>query len=579
MIGDRSTLLRLHAVVALIDGELETTWRMLPASVQAWLLLRRTPLAIAAVAVTAIAAAPGWLPIVGLSAYAAQPRPRQVRAAATPIVAGSVISLWIGAVGGGIGLTALDTHALLRSALLSLILVAAINAAEGHLRAHLAVHAPEALGLGRRIVLGTRRGAWVMAPPQVAALVIGPPRSGKTSGVVIPNVMAWSGPVLATSTRRDVLDACAGVRRRCGAVWCFEPLDSGRPLPAGVGRLHWSPLRGCAAWDVALQRARALMAGASKGAENADHWRSRGAQMLAALLHAAAVAQRPMSTVCEWVHANRLEPAQHILENLGTPAARNVLDGVAATPGRERGSIWSTVAGALTAFDSAAVLAGAARAASAAFDSTAFLDADNSVFIVAPADQATGLAPLVVGLVEEIRLAALRRSDLHGPLTRPLLLALDEVANISPLPALPQIASEGGGRNIVLLAVVQDLSQVRERWSADVESGLLTLAGAKLVLPAIGDTDTLDRIEKLCGRAWVIHESTTSGSMLTRRSNWTRHRGLVEEAVHPAATIRALERGTGLALVGGERPEVVDLALHHAVDPFRTWAAASSSAE
>jgi type IV secretory pathway TraG/TraD family ATPase VirD4 len=488
-----------------------------------------------------------------------------------PTAVGAVIALWIGSVGAGLGLTAIDARGLLRFAPLGMMLVAVINAAERSIRDHLALHAPEMVGLGRQILLGTRRGVWVTAPPQVATLVIGPPRSGKTSGVIIPNIMAWSGPVLATSTRRDVLDACAGVRAPRGEVWCFEPLESTRGLPDGVRRLDWSPLRGCEVWDVALQRARALMAGASKGAENADHWRSRGTQMLAALLHAAVLDGRPMSVVCEWVHGNRLEPAQHMLGKAGSVASQNVLDGVGATPGRERGSIWSAVAGALTAFDSAAVLAGADRAGLGEFNASTFLEGDNSVFVVAPADQAVGLAPLVVGLVEEVRVAALRSSDVHGALERPLLLALDEVANISPLPSLPQIASEGGGRNIVLLAAVQDLSQVRERWSADVASGLLTLAGAKLVLPALGDTDTLERIEKLCGKAWVVHESVTSGSALSRTSNWSRHRGLVEEAAHPAASIRALQPGTGLAVVGGAQPVVVDLAMHYAVDPFRTW--------
>ena len=65
-----------------------------------------------------------------------------------------------------------------------------------------------------RILLSWDDRVWISAPPQMAALVLGPPCSGKTRGVVIPNVAAWAGPVLVTSTRRDLLDATVGWRGR-----------------------------------------------------------------------------------------------------------------------------------------------------------------------------------------------------------------------------------------------------------------------------------------------------------------------------------------------------------------------------
>ena len=562
---------RIYAAMNMADRELAAAWSLVPSATQAWLLHRRAPLSIAASVVTVLAAGPGWLWIVGIYLYAAQPQPRTARVALTPLIAGSVLADWLGSVGGGLGLTSVDLTYLGRSTMFAVVTIIATATAERLLTSHIALHAPSAVGLGHQVVLGMARGRLVTAPRQIATLVIGPPRSRKTTGVVIPNVMAWDGPVLTTSTRREVLEACAAVRQRHGTVWCFEPMEQATELPDGVQRLDWSPLRGCQEWDVALERARALLAGAGNGIEEANHWRARGAQLLAAQLHAAALAPAPMSTVCEWVHSNRLDPATHILSEQADSRARHVIDGIAATPDRERGSIWSAVAGALTAFDSAAVLACADRAQTSTFDPAKWLDGCNSLFIIAPADQATSIAPLVVGLVEEVRMAALRISDRHGPLHHPLLLALDEVANISPLPTLPQIASEGGGRNIILLAVTQDLSQLRERWGNDVATGLLTLAGAKLILPGVGDPDTLDRIEKLCGKQWVEHQSITSGSLLSRNGSWSRHRGLVEEAVHPAAAIRALQMGTGLAIVGGEAPMVLDLATYTTTEPFRTW--------
>jgi hypothetical protein len=59
---------------------------------------------------------------------------------------------------------------------------------------------------------------------------------------------------------------------------------------------------------------------------------------------------------------------------------------------------------------------------------------------------------------------------------------LDEVANIAPLQELPQIASEGGGQGLTLLAALQDLSQARARWGKAAD-GFLTLFRRQAAAP------------------------------------------------------------------------------------------------
>ncbi|MHB8556461.1 MAG: type IV secretory system conjugative DNA transfer family protein [Candidatus Dormibacteria bacterium] len=108
-----------------------------------------------------------------------------------------------------------------------------------------------------RICCGRDYRGWVSAPGQIAVLVLGSPRSGKTRGVIIPNVAAWGGAVLVTSTRRDVLDATCARRAQMRTVWVFDPLGVVGPQPPQARRLVWSPLRGCRDWDTARQRAEA----------------------------------------------------------------------------------------------------------------------------------------------------------------------------------------------------------------------------------------------------------------------------------------------------------------------------------
>ena len=78
----------------------------------------------------------------------------------------------------------------------------------------------------------------------------------------------------------------------------------------------------------------------------------------------------------------------------------------------------------------------------------------------------------------------------------PVVLALDEVANIAPIPDLPAMVSEGGGQGLLTLACLQDLSQARGRWGSAAE-GFLSLFGTTVVLPGIGDVRTLEALSAL----------------------------------------------------------------------------------
>jgi type IV secretion system protein VirD4 len=103
----------------------------------------------------------------------------------------------------------------------------------------------------------------------------------------------------------------------------------------------------------------------------------------------------------------------------------------------------------------------------------------------------------VCGLLAEIRRATYHAHQEAG-LSGRVLFALDEVANIAPLEELPQIASEGGGQGLALLAALQDLSQARARWG-EAADGFLTLFGTKLILPGIADPRSLEAISTALG--------------------------------------------------------------------------------
>lgn len=169
-----------------------------------------------------------------------------------------------------------------------------------------------------------------------------------------------------------------------------------------------------------------------------------------------------------------------------------LLRGVLATEERERSSIWSTTAGLF-----AGVRTEAARASAreAPLDVDEFLSGPHQLHVVAPSRHQAVSIPLVVGLIEELVHATY---DRHHEGAR-LLLALDELANVAPLPRLASIVSEGGSQGVLTLACLQDLSQARSRWGASAE-GFLSLFPTTLILPGIADQTTLELLRHLAGR-------------------------------------------------------------------------------
>src|SRR5690606_10686282 len=92
-----------------------------------------------------------------------------------------------------------------------------------------------------------------------------------------------------------------------------------------------------------------------------------------------------------------------------------------------------------------------------------------------------------------------------GRLDPPLLLALDEVANIAPLESLPALVSEGGGRGIVTMWATQSLAQLRVRYGAEQQAAILAATTAKLIFGGISNGRDLSDIS-----AWAGEERQTN---------------------------------------------------------------------
>jgi type IV secretion system protein VirD4 len=338
-----------------------------------------------------------------------------------------------------------------------------------------------------------------------STLVLGPSRSGKTSSLIVPNLLITRRPCVITSTKNDVVEMMSRVHRD-GSTLLFDPSGT-VDTPPGVHRIGYSPIRQSSTWDGAVLASRSLIDIARRGhyERSDDHWTERAGALVAPLLHAAALRDETLGQLASRIDERRGDDSLHELTERHGDAhpAVSLLRGVLATEERERSGIWSTASGLF-----AGVRTEAARdsAREAPLDLAAFLSGPHQLHVVSPSRHQAVTTPLVVGLIEEIVHATY---DGHRDGAR-LLLALDELANVAPLPRLTSIVSEGGGQGVLTLACLQDLSQARSRWGAAAE-GFLSLFPTTVVLPGIADRPTLELLQHLAGRSMVPTPTTQVG--------------------------------------------------------------------
>ena len=367
------------------------------------------------------------------------------------------------------------------------------------------------------IYLGRAQRGDAMSGSQRSTLVLGPSRSGKTTSLIIPNLLITNRSCAVTSTKNDVVRAMANARDDA-AILLFDP--SGTVYtPKGVHRVGYSPIRQSKSWDGAVLASRTLVdvARRGRGDRSDDHWTERASALVAPLLHAAALADETLGALASRVDHRRADDALHALhERYGDQhPSVSLLSGVLSTDERERSGIWSTTSGLF-----AGVRTDAARSSAreSPLDVDEFLKGPHQLHIVSPSRHQAVTTPLVVGIVDELVHATYDRHDQGAR----LLLALDELANVAPLPRLASIVSEGGGQGVLTLACLQDLSQARGRWGVSGE-GFLSLFPTAVILPGIGDRPTLELLQHLAGRSLVESPSvqlSPRGRRVGQSSGW-----------------------------------------------------------
>ena len=419
----------------------------------------------------------------------------------------------------------------------------AVWAARGDLRP-LAVRKPSA----GRLVVGRVGRTLVAVERGQSLLVAGPTQSGKTSGLAIPAILEWQGPVVATSVKTDLVGQTARWRERVGRVLVYDPTGVTKATRAG-----WSPLTEASDWAGARRVAAGLSAVQRANISgDAAFWIALAEKMLGPLLLAAATSGRSMADVVRWIDTGEVVEVLDALEAAGATEALRAAQASFSREDRQLSSVYATAETLVAAFADPTVAASTTchdLAARRLFDG-----GSASVFLVAPSHEQERLRLLFSAVLRCILEGAISKAARDGRLDPPLLLVLDEAANIAPLSDLDTLASTASSHGIQLVTVWQDFAQIEARYGARAAT-VVNNHRAKLVCSGIADPATLEQMSQLIGDEQRPVETLTvdaAGTMSTTRSQTDRR-------LASAAWLRRLRPGEAVLLYGHLPPVRVAL--------------------
>ncbi len=430
-------------------------------------------------------------------------------------------------------------------------------------------HSPYEFGYA----LGTSsrpKGVDLWSRADKACRVIGPMGSGKTLRFFAPLIRRWPGPVVATSTKPDLVELTLDARRHGDCpVLAFDPQNIAPSLP----RFRWSPITGAADTEIAMMRAKAFVAGsripgsAGQSSEGSAFYKGQAAKVLAAFLHAAALDGAGIDWVLKW--ARKLtDPAPLGILNAhpGTgPGWADMLRTASTGDSRTVGNTASTLDAALEPLMHQSVIEALRGNGEDPTDFCEFLDAGGTLYLLGKDSEVNSVAPLTTAVTEDL----LDIAEAHaitspaGRLDPPLLGALDEAPNVAPIPSLRQRVADGRGRGITVIYGLQGWASARARFGEDTANELAAFTNNVVVFGGAKDPAFLKDMSDLCGQVERVRTTKTNTSGERGGQSTATHTAL--EPVLRSDEIKGLAEGHALVLADNLPPVITRL------DGMWTW--------
>jgi type IV secretion system protein VirD4 len=354
-------------------------------------------------------------------------------------------------------------------------------------------------------------------------LVMGPPRSRKSTGIIMPCLERWPGSAVINDLRGELFDRTHTARERYGPVIRFDP---GSPTSANLNMLDMVRWESHQAFGDVHRIVHHLLRPPDQQ-QSPTPFADAAIPLLVSIAfdrHAQGTASFP--SIVAWM----TEPTRALKEKLAdllaspnalvTSGARRLLD----QSERLRAATWNAALAPLTIFEDPTI---AAHTRHSDVTLEALLDGTEplSLYLCMGFHEIARLGTFLGALVNA--LVAVVGSPERPP-RHHVLLCLDEMANLGAMPELEKGVSYLQGSGTQLLAVFQNLPQVLETYgpytpllasiSTQVHYRPHDVATAEHIAAHLGQTTTI-------ARSWRSQYGLLSG--VTDRSDSERARALL----------------------------------------------------
>jgi type IV secretory pathway TraG/TraD family ATPase VirD4 len=427
------------------------------------------------------------------------------------------------------------------------------------LRPSLAARARKAADVApadRGVTLGTLlpAGRLLQASWEDVILAIFAPRTGKTTSLAVPTILAAPGAVVACSNKADLYLATAALREADtkGRVWVFDP----QHITHQPQQWWWNPLGGRMSMDDATRLAGGFIMAVADD-QNREIWGPAANELLSNLIFAAHLGRLTLLDVYRWLFDESTEEPARLLREHGHAAAAHSLTGTQGLPPETRGSVYFTARSGTSSLRDNEISAWVTpQAGLVEFVPAHFVETRETLYLLSKnVAGGTSAASLVSALTTEVRVAGERAGERRGGrIDPPLVLVLDEVANICRIRDLPEQYSHMGSRSIIPIAILQSYAQGERVWG---KAGMKELWGAatiKLIGSGADDADFAEDISRIVGEHDVDVVSYSRGHGGGSSSTTTRR-----ERILPAAAVRALPKTHAVLLATGIKPAMIRL--------------------
>lgn len=397
-------------------------------------------------------------------------------------------------------------------------------------------------------------------------ILIAGPRTQKSTAFAIPSVLVAPGACLATSNKRDVVDATKSIRAKVGGVWVFDPqkvanepatwwwnpLTYIAPMDASTGRPRVDPVTGWVEADEARAEKLAGQFVASTrapGARTDAYFDGEAENLIGLLLLAAAVGDEPITRAYSWLTTPTDERPSDLLRTNGFVLQHESLYALSHLPDKQREGVYGTARSLMGFLRNRRLVEWVVPSPieRPQFHPVAFAASRDTLYPLSREGEGSA-GPLVAALTVAVVDALDERATASpgGRLPVPFLAVLDEAANICRFRNLDSYYSHFGSRGIIMFTILQNWAQGEEVWGKGGMEKLWSAANVKIYGGGVDDDRFLRRISDLIGTYEQVMHSETVG-----RGQRSRSRSIQEKTILTIAELRELPPGRAIAFPSG----------------------------